>query len=302
MKDNALPKIKQATDQIWIQVARTLMAVMEQRDPVLNLHCSRVANNCANFCEKYFSASQPEIEAIYLAGALHDIGLIFLPLNILQKSETPIEEENAVVSAHPVTGENILAHLIGLNDILPIIRHHHESFDGAGYPDGLKGQEIPLGARILCLFDSYDSMTSPRDKASGLSLQDALAEIKNKSGQQFDSAMIDNFVQYIESSGGESEGWLDRIDKSSIRQMFKEILTNFKAGKIDAPVMPQVVKEVQSMIKQSMSSVEDVAGIVEKDPVMNLLALFPTMKTANLVRIHKRRYWLCISPITSPAK
>jgi len=74
----------------------------------------------------------------------------------------------------------------------------------------------------------------------------------------------------MESTDGESEGWLDRIDKSSIRQMFKEILINFKAGKIDAPVMPQVVKEVQSMIKQSMSSVDDVAGIVEKDPVMSL--------------------------------
>ena len=121
MKDNTLPKIKQATDEIWIQVARTLMAIMEQRDELLNLHCVRVANNCANFCERFLS-----------------------------------------------------------------------------------------------------------------------------------------------------EGWLDRIDKSSIRQMFKEILTNFKAGKIDAPVMPQVVKEVQSMIKQSMSSVDDVAGIVEKDPVMSL--------------------------------
>jgi putative nucleotidyltransferase with HDIG domain len=253
-----------------IQVARTLMAIMEQRDELLNLHCVRVANNCVNFCERFLAAGEQEIEAIYLAGVLHDIGLIFLPLNILQKPEALTEDENALVRAHPVTGENLLANLTGLNTILPSIRHHHEFFDGSGYPDGLKGREIPLGARLLCLFDSYDFMISPRDKASGLSIQDALTEIKNKSGQQFDDALIDNFVQFIESTGGESEGWLDRIDKSSVRQMFKEILTNFKAGKIDAPVMPQVVKEVQSMIKQSMSSVDDVAGIVEKDPVLSL--------------------------------
>ena len=79
MKDNALPKIKQADEQILIQAARTLMAIMEQRDSQLNLHCGRVANNCANFCESHLSASPPEVAAMYLAGVLHDIGMIFLP-------------------------------------------------------------------------------------------------------------------------------------------------------------------------------------------------------------------------------
>ena len=153
MKDNTLPKITQAADHIMIQVARTLMAIMEQRDELLNLHCVRVANNCVNFCERFLAAGEQEIEAIYLAGVLHDIGLIFLPLNILQKPEALTEDENALVRAHPVTGENILANLTGLNDILPIIRHHHESFDGTGYPDGLKGQEIPL-VPVSCVFST----------------------------------------------------------------------------------------------------------------------------------------------------
>ena len=270
MKDNCLPKITPVSDNIMIQVARMMTAMMEQRDKSLHLHCVRVANNCANFCERFLSATEPEVEAMFLAGVLHDIGLIFMPLSILQKSEALTEDENALVREHPLKGENILAHLTGLHDILPIVRHHHEWFDGNGYPDGLKDREIPLGARILCLFDSYDFMASPRDKSSALSMQDAVAEIKNKSGQQFDSDLIDRFVQFIESTGGESEGWLEIKDKSSIRQMFKEILANFKAGKIDAPVMPQVVKEVQSMMKQSMSSVEDIAAVVEKDPVMAL--------------------------------
>jgi putative nucleotidyltransferase with HDIG domain len=270
MKDNALPKITHAADNSMIQVARTLMAIMEQRDKLLKNHCVRVANNCANFCENYLSSGEQEVEAIYLAGVLHDIGLIFLPLTILKKPEALTEDENALVRTHPTVGENILSNLTGLNNILPIIRHHHEVFDGSGYPDGLKGQETPLGARILCLFDSYDSMTSPRAKTSGLSMQEALTEIKNKSAQQFDNNLINKFVQFIESTSGESEGWLEKKDKSSIKQIFKEILKNFKAGKIDAPVMPQIVKEVQSVIKQSMSNVDDVAGVVEKDPVLSL--------------------------------
>ena len=270
MKDNTLPKVTPVSDHVMIQVARMLTAILEQRDKLLHLHCVRVANNCANFCERVQSATEQEAEAMFLAGVLHDIGLIFMPLNILQKSEALTEDENALVREHPLKGENILAHLTGLNDIMPIIRHHHEWFDGSGYPDGLKDREIPLGARILSLFDSYDFMTSSRDNASAQSMQDAIAEIKNKSGQQFDADLLDRFVQFIESTGGESESWLEKIDKSSIRQTFKEILINFKAGKIDAPVMPQVVKEVQSMMKQSMSGVEDIAGVVEKDPVMSL--------------------------------
>ena len=89
-------------------------------------------------------------------------------------------------------------------------------------------------------------------------------------GQQFDGDLVDKIVQFIESTAGESEGWLEKMDKLTIRQTFKEILTNYKAGKIDAPVMPRVVKEVQSMMKQSMSSVEDIAAVVEKDAVMSL--------------------------------
>ncbi len=270
MKENTLPQLTSASGNIMIQVVRMLKAMMEQRDPLLHLHCVRVANNCANFCERFLSATEQEVEAMFIAGVLHDIGLIFMPLNILQKSEALTEDENAFVRKHPLKGENILAHLPGLSDTLAIVRHHHEWFDGSGYPDGLKDREIPLGARILCLFDSYDFMTSPRGKTSTLNMQDALAEIKDKSGLQFDSDLIDRFVQFIESTGGESEGWLEKIDKSSIRQMFKEILVNFKSGKIDAPVMPQVVKEVQSMMMQSMSSVEDIAAVVEKDPVMSL--------------------------------
>jgi putative nucleotidyltransferase with HDIG domain len=201
---------------------------------------------------------------------LHDIGLVFLPLSVLQKPAELTEEESTLVKNHPVVGESILCNLTGLNEILPIIRHHHEAFDGSGYPDGLSGEEIPLGARLLCLADSYDTMTFPRSHSTGLSLEDALTEIKTKSGNQFDGDLLNKFVQFLESTAGESEGWLEKKDKSAIKQIFKEIIKNFRAGKFDAPVMPQIVHQVQRVIKKATSNVDDVARVVEKDAVLSL--------------------------------
>jgi putative nucleotidyltransferase with HDIG domain len=270
MKEKALPRVIHDTDQVMNQVARTLSAMIAHRDAALNDHCVRVANNCANFCETFRSAGEEEIEAIFITGLLHDIGLVFLPLSILQKPEELTDEKSVLVKNHPVVAESILCHLTALNEILPIIRHHHEAFDGSGYPDGLSGEEIPFGARLLCLADSYDAMTFPLAPSTGLSMQAALTEIKTKSGTQFDGDLLNKFVQFMESTAGESEGWLEKKDKSSIKQIFKEILRNFKAGKFNAPVMPQIFYEVQRVIKQATSNVDDVARVVEKDPVLSL--------------------------------
>ena len=270
MKDKALPKIFPASENTIIEVARTLMAIMERRDASLKNHCERVANNCANFCESVLTCSDEAVEAIFIAGVLHDIGLIFLPLDILQKSGELTEDEEFLLKNHPVNGQNILSNLTCLDGILPIIRHHHEAFDGSGYPDGLKAERIPLGARILSLFDSYDSMTSPRNQPAGLSTEEALIAIRNKSGQQFDDNLVDNFVKFIVSTSDESEGWLEKKDKAIIRQIFLEILNDFKAGKIDAPVMPQIVQEVERVIQQATSSVDDVVRVVKNDPVISL--------------------------------
>jgi putative nucleotidyltransferase with HDIG domain len=270
MKDNALPKISATSDKTMVELARTLMAIMERRDPSLKNHCERVANNCANFCESVLSWPEEAVEAIFIAGVMHDIGLIFLPLDTLQKSEELTEYEKSLVKDHPVNGHDILSNLTCLDGILPTIRHHHETFDGSGYPDGLKGERIPLGARILSLFDSYDSMTSPRNQPSGLSIEEALAEIKNKSAEQFDESFIANFVPFIKSASDESEGWLEKKDRAIIKQIFVEILNNFKAGKIDAPVMPQIIREVEKVIQHATSNVDDVVRVVRNDPVISL--------------------------------
>ena len=270
MKNHAVPKISPTSEKTMMELARTLMAIMERQDAFLKNHCERVANNCANFCESILNWSQEGVEAIFIVAVLHDIGLSLIPLDILQKSEELTEDEEFLVKNHPLNGDNILSHLTCLDGILPIIRHHHEAFDGSGYPDGLKGERIPLGARILSLFDSYDSMTSPRNPPSALSPEEALLEIRKKSGQQFDGNLVDDFVKFIVSASDESEGWLEKKDKAIIRQIFLEILNNFKAGKIDAPVMPQIIREVEKVIQHVTSSVDDVVRVVKNDPVISL--------------------------------
>jgi hypothetical protein len=113
-------------------------------------------------------------------------------------------------------------------------------------------------------------MRFPRSQSTGLSLEEALTEIKSKSGNQFDGDLLNKFVQFLESTAGESEGWLEKKDRSSIKQIFKKIIKNFRAGKFDVPVMPQIVHQVQRVIKNATSNVDDVAEVVEKDAVLSL--------------------------------
>jgi HD-like signal output (HDOD) protein len=171
---------------------------------------------------------------------------------------------------HPVIAEKILSNLSILKEILPLIRHHHEAVDGSGYPDALTGDEIPLGARALFLFNELDTLIFPFSKTAALNAEEAIAEIKKGAGKQFDSNLMDQFVQFVESSSGESEDFLLDKESVSIREIFTKIIQDFTAGKITPPVMPQVVREVQSVIKRPNSSAEDVAAVIERDPVISL--------------------------------
>lgn len=161
MAENGKSASKSEIRYFFLDVLRTLTALIEEKDPFLRKHSQRVANNCANFCERFKIVDEDDIEKIYYAGVLHDIGFITVPLEILQKPD-PITDENIVwIKKHPVRGEKILAHLSYVKEILPIIRHHHEAIDGSGYPDGLKKENIPLGARVVALFNHFDNLVFP---------------------------------------------------------------------------------------------------------------------------------------------
>jgi len=144
---------------------------------------------------------EEEIKNIKLAGLLHDIGKIATYDYLLNKPKGLTSEEFEIVKKHPVQGINILKEIKQLSEIVPLIRYHHERLDGNGYPDKLKGSQIPLGATILHVADSFDSMTSDRPYRPAPGIEFALFELQKNSGFQFDERIVDAFIKVLEKQG-----------------------------------------------------------------------------------------------------
>jgi putative nucleotidyltransferase with HDIG domain len=270
MADTKIPQTKAEVRDLILEVVRTLVALLEEKDPFLRKHSERVGNNSANFCEEFKIVAAEDVETICFAGLLHDIGIVAVPIDILQRSDPLSEEEMVRIKRHPVSGEKVLSNFSYLKDILPMVRHHHEAFDGSGYPDGIEGEKIPLGARVIGLFNHFDNLVFPRFSEKELSLEEALEDINSKAGQQFDGKLINNFMAFIEANSGKSEDYLLKRETASMRSIFTGILQKFQAGKINPPVMPQVVREIQAVVKRPKSTSEEVAQVIEKDPVISL--------------------------------
>ena len=270
MTDIDIPKDKTEFKYFILEVIGTLTAMIEEKDPFIRKHCERVANNSANFCEEFKIFDEAGNEAIYYAGLLHDIGIFGIPNGILQKVDQLTDEEMIWIKKHPVRGEKILSNLTYLKDILPIIRHHHEAINGSGYPDGLKGSEIPIGARILSLFNQFDNLVFPRSAKRAVNPEKALEAIKIEAGKLFDEKIVPDFIKYIASNSGKSPDFLLKREKTSMKQIFTTILKQFVTGKINPPVMPQVVREMQMVIKKPTSGSDELAKVIEKDPIISL--------------------------------
>ena len=136
---------------------------------------------------------QEEIDKLNVSSLLHDIGKIGTPDHILLKPRGLSDEEFNIIKKHPITGSNIIGHFGMWFDEQTIIKHHHEKFDGAGYPDGLKGEDIPLLSRILSVADVYDALTSDRSYRKRMQEDDALNIIRKNSGIQFDPKVVNAF-------------------------------------------------------------------------------------------------------------
>ena len=159
----SLIKLKEFTDELETaeSVLCTLGLSVESRDPYTEGHCERLAENASNL-GRHLMLDEDEIIALRRGGYLHDLGKIAVPDEILKKGADLTPEEWTIMKRHPVTGENICRPLKSLRLVLPIIRNHHEHFNGSGYPDGLLAQEIPLLARILQVVDVYDALRTAR--------------------------------------------------------------------------------------------------------------------------------------------
>jgi putative two-component system response regulator len=177
----SLVKLKHRTDELERaeSVLFTLARSIEGKDPYTHGHCERLMNYSVSLGE-HLGLIEEQITALRRAGIVHDIGKIAVPDAILLKPGKLTPQEWKLIQEHPVVGERICAPLKSFRAVLPIIRHHHEKFNGSGYPDGLRAEAIPVTARILQIVDVYDALTTVRPYKPAFSITDALQTMKEE--------------------------------------------------------------------------------------------------------------------------
>ena len=182
----------------FLEVSEALAQSIEKRDPYTGGHTKRVLALSVAIA-KNMNLNDVDMENLKIAAILHDIGKIGVEDNILRKKEKLTEEEYKIMKKHPVVGSEIIGHIKQLKDVIPGMRYHHERADGKGYPEGLKGADIPLIARIISVADTFDAMTTKRPYHGALNDNEAIEEIKRCSGFQFDKDVVDAFLETCEN-------------------------------------------------------------------------------------------------------
>jgi HD-GYP domain-containing protein (c-di-GMP phosphodiesterase class II) len=178
----------------YLETLDSLALVVEQRDGITGGHCQRVASYAASLGE-VLNLSEEARRDLHYGSLLHDIGKIGVPDAVLNKPGTLTAEEWQIMRRHPEIGAKMVEGVEFLRPALPIILAHHERYDGSGYPKGLRGKEIPLGARIFQVADALDAIVSDRPYRGGQSLQAALEEIHCHAGAQFDPMVVEALDQ-----------------------------------------------------------------------------------------------------------
>jgi cyclic di-GMP phosphodiesterase len=197
----SLLKLKYRTDELERAetVLFSLARSIEGKDPYTHGHCERLVEYSATL-GAHLGLPEEEITALRRAGIVHDIGKIAVPDSILLKPASLTPDEWKLIQEHPVVGERICAPLKSFRLVLPIIRHHHEKFDGSGYPDGLRGKDIPVTARVLQIVDVYDALTTIRPYKPAFSITDALQTMKQEVARGWwDARIFAEFEQLVRS-------------------------------------------------------------------------------------------------------
>ncbi|NPV52662.1 MAG: HD-GYP domain-containing protein [Firmicutes bacterium] len=173
---------------------------MDARDT----HTTRHSQNVARYSKaiaREMKLPLDDQKAVHLAGLLHDVGKIGISRSCLSKAGRLTSEELKEIRRHPILSFELIAEIPGFHDIAMIVLYHHERIDGQGYPRGIKGEEIPLGSRILCVADSFDAMISERVYREAMPISQAMSELERCAGTQFDPEVVRAFCSYLKREG-----------------------------------------------------------------------------------------------------
>ncbi len=197
--------LNKALQKSFLSSIQVMAKLSELHSPIIGSHSKRVATLCKAVAQQLGRSGEELIE-VEIAATLHDIGKIGVPVEILLKRDAflkPAEQE--LLRRHVMLGESIIGMMANLNEVAVIVRHHHERFDGNGYPDKLRGEQIPLGSRIIAVVDAYDKAMNERAVFSTTTPEKVLRFLKERSLKEFDPAIVTAFTQYINEGNHANE-------------------------------------------------------------------------------------------------
>ena len=230
-----LDKRKKNIEEMSLQLMQMLSTTIEAKDEYTKGHSHRVAEYSVLIARE-LGWNEKELSNLKNAAHLHDIGKIAIPDTILNKPSKLSEEEFSIIKEHTIIGANILKNISLIDHVQEIVRNHHERYDGNGYPDGLKGKEIPLHARIVAVADSYDAMSSQRIYRNQLPPEKIIQELENNKGTQFDPEITDIFLKLL------------REDRIHVKEDLLSITENTQIPEAEIE-MSQFISDIMSTIR-----------------------------------------------------
>lgn len=208
--------------KIVLGSVKSLVTLLDTRVPQEYTH-SPYFNRLVTAIARQMQLDERQVQSMEYASMLHDAGKVDIPLEILTKTTKLTPKELKIIKYHPIKGAQILRHLQILRPAVPIIMHHHEKYDGTGYPSKLKKGQIPLGARIMAVADAFEAMVYGRPYRERMTVAAAIKEIKRKSGTQFDPKIVEAFLKVISPARLSDKGKSDEIKGFKIKKYLKII-------------------------------------------------------------------------------
>lgn len=248
--DNA--RLYHQVEDLFVSAIKSLAAAVDAKDAYTHGHSEEIAD-LVSMIARELKLLPKEEEKVRLAGLLHDVGKIGIPDAILRKPGKLNPTERAIMMTHVTLGASIIDRPGPLQDLVSIVRHHHEWYDGRGYPDGLRGDHIPIGAAILAVADAFDAMTSHRVYHEARSLDGALQELRQHAGIQFHPGVVDALVNVVNHERAANSVWYRNLE-----QRIRESTTRAQPT---GPSRPSNETELVSQLSEEITQIEDLSTL-----------------------------------------